>query len=141
LPDGERRAKDYVERLIACCATAVALSRIDYGNGGFELTSVSHERELFAKKIADVKDISFENDAYNLFQNYIAYSSYPSICRTPRHPLSPCSPLPAVECTLLYEALDAVAFLYTYFLGFLISFIRTWSIGVTFAASKGSSDE
>jgi hypothetical protein len=49
--------------------------------------------------------------------------------------------LAAGGCTLLHEALDAVAFLYTYFLGFLISFIRTWSIDVTFAASKGSSDE
>jgi hypothetical protein len=99
-----RGAKDYVERLIACCATAVALCR-------------------------------------NPFPKLYRVSSYLSICRTPRHPLSPCSPLPPAECTLLYEALDAVAFLYTYFIGFLISFIRTWSIGVTFAAGKGSSDE
>ena len=32
--------------LIACCATAVALSRIDCGSEGFALTSVSNERAV-----------------------------------------------------------------------------------------------
>ena len=50
--------------LIACCATAVALSRIDCGNEGFELTSVSNERAVCRRTTAEAKDIHLENDPY-----------------------------------------------------------------------------
>ena len=53
--------------LIACCATAVALSRIDCGSEGFELTSVSNERAVCRRTTAEAKDIPFGNDAYKAF--------------------------------------------------------------------------
>ena len=53
--------------LIACCATAVALSRIDCGSEGFELTSVSNERAVCRRTTAEAKDIQFGNDAYKAF--------------------------------------------------------------------------
>ena len=53
--------------LIACCATAVALSRIDCGSEAFELTSVSNERAVCRRTTAEAKDIQFRNDAYKSF--------------------------------------------------------------------------
>src|SRR5271166_4870421 len=55
--------------LIACCATAVALSRIDCGSDGFVLTSVSNERAVCRRTTAEAKDIPFGNDAYKAFLN------------------------------------------------------------------------
>ena len=53
--------------LIACCATAVALSRIDCGSEGFALTSVSNERAVCRRTTAEAKGIQFRNDAYKSF--------------------------------------------------------------------------
>ena len=53
--------------LIACCATAVALSRIDCGSEAFALTSVSNERAVCRRTAAEAKDIHFGNDAYKSF--------------------------------------------------------------------------
>jgi hypothetical protein len=53
--------------LMACCATAVALSRIDCGREGFELTSVSNERAVCRRATAEVKDIPLENETYKSF--------------------------------------------------------------------------
>src|SRR5271166_463064 len=67
--------------LIACCATAVALSRIDCGSEGFELTSVSNERAVCRRTTAEAKDIQFGNEAYKIFSE--------TIPRPRLHPYSP----------------------------------------------------
>src|SRR5208337_4682380 len=53
--------------LIACCATAVALSHIACGSEGFALTRVSNERAVCRRTTAEAKDIQFGNEAYKAF--------------------------------------------------------------------------
>jgi hypothetical protein len=87
--------------LIACCATAVALSRIDCGSVGFELTIVSNERAVWRRATAEAKDISFGNDAYKSFPKlYHVFALLP--IPTPRHPPRPC-------CNSRMPSLTAVA--------------------------------
>src|SRR5271166_3267573 len=76
--------------LIACCATAVALSRIDCGSEGFELTSVSNERAVCRRTTADAKDIQFRNDFYKDFPKLYHVFVLLSIPRVLRHPPPPC---------------------------------------------------
>src|SRR5208337_1518306 len=81
--------------LIACCATAVALSRIDCGSEGLELTSVSNDSAVCRRTTAEAKDIQFRNDAYKTFLKVYhptSFSSSPPPCYpywlAPFHPNS-----------------------------------------------------
>ena len=78
--------------LMACCATAVALSRIDCGSEGFEVTSVSSERAVCSRTTAEAKDIQFANEAYKAFPKLYHVFVLLSIPRFPRHPPPPCYP-------------------------------------------------
>ncbi len=72
--------------LIACCATAVALSRIDCGSEGFALTSVSNERAVCRRTTAEAKDIQFRNEAYKALTELYHVFRLPPILRPPPPP-------------------------------------------------------
>ena len=82
--------------LIACCATAVALSRIDCGSEGFELTSVSNESAVCRRTTAEAKDIQFGNDAYKSFPKL--YHVFVLPLSHASSPSSPPLPLAVLSC-------------------------------------------